>query len=86
MSEDTDELDNIMKMVFDFGSGFDVGCPEPSEEDIEQAIQAYTDRQILKELKTLWNKTQPEIVPEGWEPDGTGLALHERIKEWEEQL
>jgi len=33
-------LDELMKMIKDYASGFDVGSPEPSEEQISQAIQA----------------------------------------------
>ncbi len=43
-----DRLEVIMKLINDYASGWDVGCPEPSEDDIQQAIQALISDQVAK--------------------------------------
>ena len=31
-------IDELLKLINEYGRGWDVGCPEPSEEDIKQVI------------------------------------------------
>jgi hypothetical protein len=48
----------------------------------QQTIQAQ-----IEELKLIWNKTQPDLVPEGWEPETEeGKYILKRIAELEQQL
>lgn len=43
-------------------------------------IKEETVRARIDELKRLWNSTQPDLVPQGAEPNDMSDRLHERIK------
>jgi hypothetical protein len=73
----TESLDEIMKLIFEYARGFDVGCPEPSEEDIKQAIQQEVLRGRVDSLDTFATNFnnyaaehrelfEPEIVGAVW--------------------
>ncbi len=64
--------------------------PDMQFMDREQTVEAI-DRLVteacLQEFKTMWNKTQPDVVPEGWEPDTEeGEYIKDRIAELQSQL
>ena len=77
-----DRLKGIMKLIADYASGWDVGCPEPSEEDIEQAIKALISDQVAKariaELERL-SDTYYDDGRIGW-----GDSTKESVEEWGE--
>ena len=55
--------------------------------EIFEAIDRLVTEACLQEFKTMWNKTQPDIVPEGWTPDTEeGEYIKDRIAELKSQL
>lgn len=44
---DNTELGKIIRLIEEYARGFDVGCPDPSIEDIKQAIQAHLKQQDI---------------------------------------
>jgi len=64
--------------------------PDMQFMDREQTVEAI-DRLVteacLQEFKTMWNKTQPDIVTEGWKPETEeGEYIKDRIAELKSQL
>ena len=37
------------------------------------------ERAVREALQRLWDKTQPDVVPDGWEPDNCGKAIKEML-------
>lgn len=60
---------------------------EEAEKRAVEAIDRLVTEACLQEFKTMWNKTQPDIVPEGWTPDTEeGEYIKDRIAELKSQL
>ena len=64
-----------------------IESPSITLKQFREAIDRLVTEACLQEFKTMWNKTQPDIVPEGWTPDTEeGEYIKDRIAELKSQL
>lgn len=50
-------------------------------------LQDIIVKEVLSELKSIWNETQPDIVPSGWTPETLeAKVIEKRIKELQSKL
>ena len=88
MSNTKQQIEGIVR---DYDTWCLCDCDEcPGSYGYKRAVEAI-DRLVteacLQEFKTMWNKTQPDIVPEGWTPDTEeGEYIKDRIAELKSQL
>lgn len=51
--------------------------------ETKQAIKHLILQARIDECRTFWNKTQPDIIPEGVEPNAVGMVIKNRLWELE---
>ena len=83
MSNVDDDIDKMFDAL-----GIKQGMPMPDtayelRENLKQAITtllSQSERKArIEELKLLWNTTQPDIIPEGVEPNEVGIIIKNRL-------
>ena len=81
----TDILNELLNPLVDIRTRLYV--PDRKIAEVVEAIDRLVTEACLQEFKTMWNKTQPDIVPEGWTPDTEeGEYIKDRIAELKSQL